>query len=169
MIRKSSGLLLALMLLLPLGCRQNEQVTTQTSEVVVLDDEPSVPTDPFDQDFEVDGERALRAGRDVERPRLASRGPRVKFSSSNRSICFPAASIIVVVDKTGTVRQTEIVSVAPAVEYFGDEKKQLSADESLALIKEMEIAIYNWQYEPAIKDGEPVPFVIDGGWRMNCR
>ncbi len=160
---------LSLFLLLPLGCEQNEQAVTQTSEVIVLDDAPIAREDPFDKEFLVDGERALRIGDGVAPPRLVSRGPRVKFPSSDRTICYSSASIIVVVDETGAVRETEIVSVGPAVEYIDGRRKELSADEARPLIEERESAILNWQYEPAMKDGEPVPVVVEGGWQVNCR
>jgi hypothetical protein len=152
---------------LPLGCRQGGEMATQTSEVVVLDD--AAPADPFDKEFLVDGERASRIVTGMAPPRLVSRGPRVRFPSSDRNVCFPAATIIVVVDKSGAVRETEIVSVAPAVEYVDGQRRQLTAEESFALIKEREFAIRNWTYEPAMKDGAPVPVLVDGGWRMNCR
>lgn len=156
-----------LSIILPLGCGQGGEIATQTSEVVVLDD--AAPADPFDKEFLVDGERALRIVTGIAPPRLVDRGPRVRFPSSDRQICFPAATIIVVVDKAGAVRETEIVSVTPAVEYVDGQRRQLTAEESFALIKEREFAIRNWTYEPAMKDGEPVPVLVDGGWRMNCR
>lgn len=158
------------LVLVPLlgGCGKGEEAATQTSEVIDLyPDAP--PPDPFDKPFIVDNERALRIGQGVAPPRLVSRGPRVRFPSSDRSLCFPSASIIVVVDKTGTVRETEIIEVAPAIEYVDGKRIELTAEESLALIKEREPAIRNWQYEPATQNGQPVPVVVEGGWRMNCR
>ena len=156
-----------LLAILPFGCRQGGESVTQTSEVVVLDD--AGPPDPFDREFIVDGEKALRVVTGIAPPRLVSRGPLVRFPSSDRQICFPAATIIVVVDKAGVVRETEIVSVAPAVEYVDGQRTQLTAEDSLALIREREHAIRNWTYEPAMKNGEPVPVLVDGGWRMSCR
>lgn len=151
------------------ACRQSEEITTQTSEVVVLDDEPATSLDPFDEEFMVDGERALRIVPGVAPPRLVSRGPRVRYPSSDRRLCFPGATIIVVVDKTGAVRETKIVDVQQVIEYTDEGRKTLSEEESRALLEEREFAIRNWQYEPAMKDGEPVPSIVDGGWRMRCR
>lgn len=168
-LARTSARAMVLLVLILGGCGEGTEEVTQTSEVVVYDEEPAVPPDPFDAVFMVDGERALRLQADIAPPRLVSRGPRVRFPSSERRICFPRASIIVVVDKTGAVRETEIITVAPAIEYVAGERRTLGAEESRALIEEREFAIHNWKYEPAMKDGQPVPVLVEGGWQMPCR
>ncbi len=154
-----------------IGCpAPSETATTQTSEVVVLEDEPSRSTDPFDQEYLVDGEPALTVRGNVKPPRRVKVAERRSYSYNPRNICFPRASVVVVVDKQGKVQEAQLVDFENAWERFkGQPSKELSFDETLEMLDEMIPGIYEWEYLPAMLDGEPVPVKIEGGWRLRCR